>query len=76
MNLPVHGSKLPRECLKVNYFVQFISQWSFFIFTDIDIASDADDIACGNIDAAVKILRTSAKKLFKLLKDNQIRQHR
>ena len=51
----------------------------FLILNDIDIASDADDIilstACDNVDATVRTLRKSAKKLFKWFKDNQMKRN-
>ena len=54
-----------------------ISQWSFDIDVDIDSATKADDItlykACDNVDAAVKTLIMSAKKLFKWFKCNQMK---
>ena len=69
MNLPVRGSKSPMECLRFIILFNLFHSGLFRISTDVDIASDADDItlykACGNIDAAVKTLRTSTKRLFK-----------
>ena len=51
----------------------------FLILNDIGIASDADDIilstACDNVDATVRTLRKSVKKLFKWFKDNQMKRN-
>ena len=51
----------------------------FLILNDIGIASDADDIilstACDNVDANIRTLRKSAKKLFKWFKDNQMKRN-
>ena len=47
------------------------------VLNDTDIASDADDItlACKNAGAAVKTLKMPGKKLFQLLKDNQMKDN-
>ena len=47
----------------------------FPVLNDTDIASDADDNtldkACNNIDAAVNVLRKSAKKFLNRFNNNQ-----
>ena len=55
----------------------FCSTYLFLILNDIDIVSDANDITlykeCDNVDAAVKTLKKSTKKLFQWFTDNQMK---
>ena len=52
----------------------------FFILNDIDIACYVDDNTLykthGNVDAVSKTLRMSAEKLFKWLRDNELKRNR